>query len=130
MPFPDISASEPSALKMRIRTSARLGRRREDQAVGADAEMPVADRPGKRDPVAIDGSRVDDDEVVTGPVEFGEIHAPEDTESRSSTLIRCRRGSGRRLAGPPHAARQSVHMLAQPDDAVAIPERDDVAEPQ
>ena len=52
-PLPHISASEPSALNIRIRASARARTADEDQPVAADAPMPVGDppapgRPGRR----------------------------------------------------------------------------------
>ena len=74
--------SEPSALKMRMWTSA-VGTRRgpdQDQAVGADAEVAVAD-PGNRfgREVELLGEVFDDDEIVTKAVHFdeGQFHMSE-----------------------------------------------------
>ena len=60
---------------MRIRTSAAIRGRGQDEAVGADAEVAVADRLRQRAPVPVERARVDEDEVVAGAVELGEVHA-------------------------------------------------------
>ena len=49
-PLPHISASDPSALNIRMRASATSDRADQNQAVAADAEMPVGDPPGQSRP--------------------------------------------------------------------------------
>ena len=75
MPLPHISASEPSALKMRMRRSATGGGKREDEAVRAEAEVPVADAARDRRPVPFAVGLVED--VVVAPaVHLGYAHEP------------------------------------------------------
>ena len=75
-PFPHISASLPSALYTRIRTSASCDALDREQAVRADAAAPVADPDGESSG-RFEGraAQVDDDEVVVRSVHLGQGHA-------------------------------------------------------
>jgi len=73
MPLPHISGSEPSGFR-RASAAPPCQREHEDEAVGADAEVPVTDGDGESRPVTLAALRFEKDEVVARAVHLDEVH--------------------------------------------------------